>query len=404
MLMKKTQVLGMMAVLVLLCAVTAKSWGQVTLQVKGKAALLLDCTVKQVLFAQNPDEKIEPASFTKVMTLYLVHDALRDGRIRRDDEVVVSKEAWRMGGSQMFIKVGEKVRVDDLMKGVAVVSGNDACVALAEHISGSEAVFVDDMNRKAQTLGLSNTTFKNCHGLPAEGQYTSARDMAELTYRYLYDYPQATELHSLQEFTYGGITQHNRNGLLRLGVGVDGLKTGYIETAGYHLVATAKKDGRRLIAVVMGTESPKTREQECLNLLNYGFRHFEVKEVFGKGQVVKIVPIARGKVDTVALVAAQRVTIVLSQQDKAALAVSEEIRSPLIAPVKKGEVLGKVTVEVPGKFRQEVDLLARDEVAKGWLSYWPYGAAAMVVLLVLVLAVRTGGRGKPGPNLVFRGK
>lgn len=401
---RKASVGGIVAVLVLLGGYTAESWSQETLQVRGKAAILLDCIGKQVLFAQNPDERIEPASFTKVMTLYLVHDALRDGRIGRDDEVVVSNEAWGMGGSQMFLEVGEKVRVDDLLKGVAVVSGNDACVALAEHIAGSETVFVDDMNRKAQSLGLTNTTFKNCHGLPAEGQYTSARDMAELAYRYLQDHPGVTELHSLQEFTYGKITQGNRNGLLRLGVGVDGLKTGYIKSAGYHLVATAPKDGRRLIAVVMGTGSPKIREQECLNLLNYGFRHFEVKEVFTKGGVVKTVPVRRGRVETVTLIAGRGVTVVLSQQDKEALALTEEIRLPVVAPVKKGEVLGKVVVEVPGKFRQEVDLLARDEVARGWLAYWPYGAAVVVVMLVLVLAARTRGRGNAAPGLDFRGK
>lgn len=402
--MRRLSIIGILLVQILLGGYADECRGQDTFQAKAKAAALLECTVKQFLFEQNPDEKIEPASFTKLMTLYLVHDALREGRIHLDDEVVVSKEAWGMGGSQMFIKVGEKVRVDDLLKGVAVVSGNDACVALAEHVAGSEAVFVDDMNRKAKALALTNTTFKNCHGLPAEGQYSSARDMALLAYDYMRDHPAVTELHSIQEYTYGNITQRNRNGLLRLGVGVDGLKTGYIESAGYHLVATAKKDGRRLIAVVMGTANPKIREQECLNLLNYGFRHFEVKEVFKKGDPVKTVPVKRGRVDTVALCAAEGVTVVLAQQEKDALKITEEIRSPIVAPVKKGEVLGKASVEVPGKYRQEIDLLARDEVRKGWIAYWPYAA---VVLVIVLLAAAAGARrrgGKTAPGLQFNGK
>jgi len=286
--------------IVLTSTVLTGSWsgalGEVRFQVNAKSAALFDCNTKQFLLEQNGDEKIEPASFTKLMTLYLAQDGLKDGIITLDDQVLVSRKAWTTGGSKMFIEVGKRVRLEDLLKGIAVVSGNDACVALGEHLAGKEEVFVEEMNRKAEKLGLVNTVFKTPHGLSAEGQFTTAHDMALLADHYIKDYPHVLNIHSIIEFTYNNITQPNRNRLLKLDAGVDGLKTGHVETAGYHLIATAQKEARRFIAVVMGAASWDDRENEVLRLLNYGSRNFIIKEVFKKGDIVKSVPVKGGEI------------------------------------------------------------------------------------------------------------
>ncbi|MBW1678896.1 MAG: D-alanyl-D-alanine carboxypeptidase [Deltaproteobacteria bacterium] len=356
---------------------------EVRFQVNAKSAALFDCNTEQFLLEQNGDEKIEPASFTKLMTLYLAQDGLKDGIITLDDQVLVSRKAWTTGGSKMFIEVGKRVGLEDLLKGIAVVSGNDACVALAEHLAGREEVFVGDMNRKSEKLGFINTVFKTPHGLPAEGQFTTAHDMALLAGHYIKDYPHVLNLHSIIEFTYNNITQPNRNRLLKLDEGVDGLKTGYIETAGYHLVATAQKEERRLIAVVMGTASWDDRENEALKLLNYGFRNFVIKEVFKKGDIVKSVSVKGGKDNSVDLIAHDKVIVSVSRQDKNALKLVENISSQVVAPVRKGEILGKIIVTVGGENLHQVNLLAKEEVPKGWQAYWRFG---VVILGILGLA------------------
>src|SRR4030042_3628802 len=201
-----------------------------------KSVVLMDGLTGQVLYEQNSNLRISPASFVKVMTLYLVYDAIRAGQLKTDDLVTVSEKAWKIKGSKMFIKVGERVKVEDLIKGVAIASGNDACIALAEHLSGSEEAFVSKMNEKAKLLGLKGTHFMNSHGMPAEGQYTTAMDMALLSKRYIEAHPEALVFHSTVEFEYNGIRQGNRNTLLQKNIGVDGLKTGHVEESGYHLV------------------------------------------------------------------------------------------------------------------------------------------------------------------------
>jgi len=319
-----------------------KSSGETHYQVNAKAAVLFDIDSEQFLLEQDGDKKIAPASFTKVMTLYIAQDALQKGLISLDDQVYVSKKAWRTKGSKMFIEVDKLVPIKNIFRGIAVVSGNDACVALAEHLAGKEEAFVEQMNLKARSLGLTNTAFKTPHGLPAEGQYTTARDMALLSHYYMKDYPDVLNLHSLQEFTYNNITQENRNRLLRLDVGVDGLKTGYTKEAGYHLVATAKRKDRRLIAVVMGAESWMDRENEVLGLFNYGFRNFILQEAVKKGATIETVPVKGGKYDTVELVAQDGIVVSVFQHDKDYLKVVNKIPSMIVAPVKKGEILGKV--------------------------------------------------------------
>jgi serine-type D-Ala-D-Ala carboxypeptidase (penicillin-binding protein 5/6) len=381
------------------CAMTGVC--QENYPVNARAAALLDFNSGQLLLEKNADEKIEPASFTKLMTLYVVQDKLKSGAITLNDMVNISEYAWSMGGSQMFLKVGTQEPLDALLKGIAVVSANDACVAVAEHISGKVEVFVDEMNRKAKQLGLTNTTFVNVHGLPAEGQFTSARDMAILASNYIKDYPDVLSLHSMQEFTYNNIKQRNRNGLLRKNVGVDGLKTGYIETSGYHLLATAKREGRRLIAVVMGAEKPKIREAEALNLLNYGFRNFVLKEVFKKGAIVKTVAVKGGKVDTIELVAQDSVLITLPVQEKDSIRTMETIPAQIAAPIKKGAVVGQVSIEKDGKQMNQVNLLAKNDVPRGWQRFIKIGGVILGIIVVLLILRGLVGRRKP-KDMVIR--
>jgi len=363
--------------------------------VNAKAAALLDFNSGQFLLKKNADEKIEPASFTKVMTLYVVQDGLKSGAITLKDMVTISEHAWSMGGSQMYLKVGTQEPLDVLLKGIAVVSANDACVAVAEHMSGKVEVFVEEMNRKARELGLKNTTFVNAHGLPAEGQFTSAHDMAILAFNYIKDYPQVLNLHSLQEFTYNNIAQRNRNGLLKMNVGVDGLKTGYIKTSGYHLLATAQREERRLIAVVMGAEKPRIREAEALNLLNYGFRNFILKEVLKKGGTVKTIPVKGGKFDTVELVAQNSVFITVPVREKESVKKTESIPAQIVAPIKKGAVVGQVSVEESGKQIRQVNVLAKNDVPRGWQRYLMIGGAILGVIVLFLIFRSLVGRKRP---------
>ena len=390
----------------LTCFFAAIFWSEgsceVNFQINAKAGALFEYSTGQFLLEQDAEELIEPASFTKVMTLYLAQDGLKNGSISLDDEVLVSKKAWKTGGSKMFIEVGKQVRLEDLLKGIAVVSGNDACVALAEHMAGKEAVFADEMNRKVQQLRLTNTAFKNPHGLPAEGQYTTAHDMVMIAYQYIKEYPHALDIHSLLEFTYGDITQPNRNGLLRMDAGVDGIKTGYVESAGYHLLATAEREGRRLIAVVMGAESWKDRESEALKLLNFGFRNFMIKEVLKKGDIRKSVPVKGGKFDSVELVIEDGVVVSLLRNESDLLRIEESISSQVVAPVKKGEVLGKLLVKRKDETLQQVNLLAKNEVPKGWQAYWQFGIAILIILGLAILLRRITKRRRAKKGYTFQ--
>jgi len=378
-----------------------KALCQIQFRVKAKAAALFEFNTEQFLLEQNGREKIEPASLAKIMTLYLTEDGLKQGVITLDDQVPVSKKAWSTEGSRMFIEVGKEVRLADLLKGIAVVSGNDACVALAEFMAGKEEVFVDEMNRKLRQLNLSDTVFKNPHGLPVEGQYTTAHDITLLAYHYIKEYPQVLGLHSIPEFTYNNITQFNRNRLIKMDIGVDGLKTGHVESAGYHLIATEKRDGRRLIAVVMGADSWEDRENEALRLLNFGFRSFVIKEVFKKGDIIKSVPVKGGKSDTVDLITQDEVRVSVLRHDEDSLKLVENISSNIVAPVGKGEVLGKIIVKLKGEPLHQVNLLAKDEVPKGWQAYWHFGVAILGVFALAFILQRLTKRKKKSKGYRF---
>ncbi len=327
-----------------------------------------------------------PASFVKIMTLYLVLDALRAGQLKMDDMVTVSEKAWRIQGSKMFIKVGDRVRVEDLLKGIAISSGNDACIAIAEHMAGTEDVFVSKMNEKAASLGLKDSRFMNSHGMPAEGQMTTAMDMAILAKRYMEDHPEAMPLHSTVEFEYNKIKQGNRNTLLGKG-GVDGLKTGHIEESGYHLLATAKRDNQRMIAVVMGCDKMSTRAREALKLVEHGFRNFSTVEAVAKGSSFGPLKVKRGKENTVMLVAAETVRVTVPKGKEKSVSATPQLPESVVAPIQKGQALAKVVVQNEGKAAGETGLISASEIKKSLIPPWPVLVGIIAGLVVLGLAV-----------------
>ena len=360
------------------------------LQCDAQSAVLMDGLTGQVLYEQNPNLRIPPASFVKVMTLYVIHDAIRAGQLKMDDLVTVSdmawRRAWKTDSSKMFIKVGERVKVEDLMKGVAIASGNDACVALAEHLSGSEEAFVSKMNEKAKLLGLKDSQFKNSDGMPADGQYITAMDMAILSKRYIEDHPEALVLHSTVEFEYNGIRQGNRNTLLQKNIGVDGLKTGHIKESGYHLTATAKRDGQRMIAVVMGCDKVRKRAPEAQKLLEYGFKNFSTVEAVKKGATFGPLKVKRGKLNQVLLTAAGDGRVTVAKGKENLVSAVPQLPQFIVAPIQKGQVVAKVLIQNEGKAVKEVNLIASLSVEKSLIPPWPIlvgiGCGLAIVLIL----------------------
>ena len=354
------------------------------LQCDARSAILMDGATGQVLFEQNGNSKMAPASFVKIMTLYLVYDAIRAGQLKMDDMVTVSEKAWRIQGSKMFIKVGERVKVEDLIKGVAIASGNDACIALAEHLSGSEEAFVTKMNEKAKLLGLKDTQFRNSHGMPAEGQYTTAMEMAVLSKRYIESHPESLAFHSTVEFEYNGIRQGNRNTLLQKNIGVDGLKTGHVEEVGYHLAATAKRDGQRMIAVVMGCSKMNRRGPEAQKLLEHGFKNFSTVEAVKKGATFGPVKVKRGKVNQVGLTAVEEARVTVAKGKENLVSAVPQLPQFIVAPIHKDQVLAKVLVQNEGKVVKEVNLVASSNVEKSLIPPWPILVGVLFGVVVIV--------------------
>ena len=360
-----------------------------SLRYDARSVVLMDGLTGQVLYEQNPNLKIAPASFVKVMTLYLIYDALRAAQLKMDDLVTVSERAWRRtyktDSSTMFLKAGERVKIEDLLKGVAIASGNDACVVLAEHLSGSEEAFAAKMNEKAKLLGLNDSQFKNSDGMPAEGQYTTAMDMALLSKRYIEDHPEALAFHSTTEFEYNGKRQGNRNTLLQKNIGVDGLKTGHLKEAGYHLAATAKRDGQRMIAVVMGCDKMQKRAPEAQKLLEYGFKNFSTVEAVKKDATFGPVKVRRGKLNQLVLTTAEEGRVTVAKGKENLVSVAPQLPQFIVAPIQKGQVVGKVLIQSEGKVTKEVNLLASSNVEKSLIPPWPILVAILFGLIVIVV-------------------
>ncbi len=324
--------------------------------------VLVDHATGQVLVEKDPDAHIEPASLTKLMTAYLTFSALRAGTLMPDQVVPVSEKAWRMPGSRMFIEPNKPVTVDELLRGVIVQSGNDACVALAEAIAGSEEAFAALMNREAQRMGLTNTHFSNSTGLPDPQLYTTARDLAVLASAIIRDFPEYYSLYSLKEFSFNGIRQPNRNRLLHMDATVDGMKTGHTSTAGYCLVSTAQRGQRRLISVVLGAASDNVRAQESLKLLNYGFQFYETVKMYAAEEAVSQFRVWKGKSNEVAVGFLEDFVISLPKTEAQNVQVSLESRQPLLAPLAKGQEVGTLRLSLEGRELGEYRVVTLQEV------------------------------------------
>lgn len=337
--------------------------------VAARSWLLLDANSGQVLAAQDPDTRVEPASLTKIMTAYLVFSAVRDKQLDLNQTVNVSVNAWKVdsGSSKMFIEPRIPVRVQDLLYGLIVQSGNDAAVALAEAVSGSEEAFADRMNREVQRMGLKNTRFANPHGLPHPNNYSTARDLSLLAARLITDFPELYKIYSTKSFTYNRITQPNRNRLLWLDPTVDGMKTGHTQAAGYCLIATAKRPNgasgeRRLISVVLGTESDAMRAQESQKLLNWGFLNFDTYKVYAKGQTVLAPTVWKGSLNSVKLGFARDVYVTLPRGTQAKLRPVVERKDPLVAPIDQYSRVGTLKLMNGDKVVNTLPLLALEQV------------------------------------------
>jgi D-alanyl-D-alanine carboxypeptidase (penicillin-binding protein 5/6) len=318
--------------------------------VGAKSYLVIDGRTGAELASLSPDEALAPASLTKIMTTYVVFDALKKGQLNLDDEVTISEKAWRMEGSRMFVEVGSRVAVKDLLLGMIVQSGNDASVALAEHIAGSEGVFAELMNQHAARLGMHSSHFMNASGLPAEGHLTTARDLAILAQALITDFPDYYPWHAIKEYSYNDIRQSNRNSLLWRDPSVDGLKTGHTEDAGYCLVASAQRDGMRIISVVMGTSSTKARTDGTQALLNYGFRFFETRLLFKAGQEVTTARVWKSANEQSRLGVFDDLYVTLRRGAYDQLESTLDIPAILTAPLTTGQPVAELSVHL-GKDR-----------------------------------------------------
>ncbi|WP_457665728.1 D-alanyl-D-alanine carboxypeptidase family protein [Thiolapillus sp.] len=331
--------------------------------------LLMDYHSGAILAENNAGKRLEPASLTKIMTAYTVFKELEEGNISLNDQVLVSKKAWKTPGSRMFIEVGKQVSVDDLIHGMIIDSGNDACVALAEHIAGSEEAFAALMNKHALELGMENTHFANVTGLPDPNHYTTPEDVLKVTRAIIREFPQFYPLYSIKEFTYNGITQKNRNRLLWRDPTVDGVKTGHTDAAGYCLVTSAKRDNMRLLSVVMGTASDSARATESQTLLNYGFRFYQTHRLFDAGQTLRQLRVWKGETDKLNLGLEEDLYVTIPRGSYNKLSARIQLKDSIMAPVPRGKVLGKVIIERDGEIIKEVPLVALRGVREGGIIH-----------------------------------
>lgn len=327
--------------------------------------ILMEARSGRVLVEHNAEKRMEPASLTKMMTAYIADREMEEGRLTMDEEARVSVSAWQTGGSRMFIQEGSTVTVGELMRGIIIQSGNDASVALAEHISGSEKSFAQMMNQQASQLGMDNTHFTNATGLPNPDMYTTAKDMALLSIAKIQDFPDTYDLYSQRYYTYNGIRQPNRNRLLWRDKSVDGLKTGYTEDAGYCLAASAKKDSMRLVAVVMATDSAEARASEAQQLLNYGFRYYDTSRLYEGGEKITGTRVWKGEGDQLDLGVSEDLYLTYPSGSRDDLESSVEVDTILEAPIQRGAVLGKLTLSLDGETVAERDLVALHGVEPG---------------------------------------
>ena len=352
-------------VMLLLLPVSAQA-----IETKASYALLLDAETGVALFEKNADARMSPASMSKLMTVLMAFEALESGAISADEEFFVSDDAWRRGGagsggSTMFLKARSRVSVLDLLRGVIIQSGNDACIALAEGMAGSEPAFAEIMTERAQELGMSRSRFINSTGLPDPDHKTTARDLAILARELINNHADYYRLFSERDFTWNNIRQTNRNPLLYANIGADGLKTGHTQESGYGLVASAEQNGRRLILVINGLNSKRERAREARKLMTFGFRNFQRDLLVEAGQQVADLPVWHGDEATVKVTTKQRFDIVTPRSGRRKMVATVTYENPVLAPIKTGDKLGKLRVTLPGLVPQEVNLVAAEDIDKG---------------------------------------
>ncbi|MDH3417936.1 MAG: D-alanyl-D-alanine carboxypeptidase [Gammaproteobacteria bacterium] len=331
--------------------------------------LLVDFASDRVIAEKDADVPVEPASITKLMTAYAVFKALEQNQIALDDQVRVSEKAWRTQGSRMFIEVDTEVSVEDLLRGMIIQSGNDASVALAEHVAGSEETFVRLMNQHAAMLGMTGTNFENPTGLPGDNHVMTARDIALLAKAIVEEFPEYYGFYSEREFTYNGIRQHNRNSLLWRDQSVDGLKTGHTDAAGYCLVTSAERDGMRLISVVLGASSPEARADASQALLGYGFRFFETHRLYARGEEITTARVWKGEPQVAALGLTEDLYVTIPRGKYESLSAVMDLSTDLVAPLQPQVAVGAVRVSLDGEPVSDVPLVLLHEVAQaGFLA------------------------------------
>ena len=333
-----------------------------------KTALLIDLSTGEVLLDKNSDEKTYPSSMTKIMTALMAFEKIKDGTLSMDQEFLISKKAWKMGGSKMFIEVDKKVKVSDLLLGVVVQSGNDASIAIAEGISGSEETFAIEMNNLAKKIGLNNTNFTNSSGWPNDNHYTTAKDLAKVAQYTLNEHPELYKMYAITEFTYSGIKQDNRNPLLYSFEGADGFKTGHTQAAGYGLVGSAERGGRRLLLVLNGLETSRSRAQESLRLMDWGFNNFQLVDFYKQGEFVIEASTWLGKQEKVKLSSQQDISVSIPKTHISDMKVEVLVEEPIPTPISINDQVGLVQISYADK-KLQYPLLASENIEqKGFFS------------------------------------
>lgn len=381
-LLARSAVSALIGVALLACVASHQAFAQ-TVDTPAREAIVVDYDSGRVLMEKNADTHMPTASMSKLATVFMLMEALKDGRVKMDDEFPVSEKAWRMKGSKMFVDVGSRVSIHDLLRGIIVQSGNDATVVVAEGLAGTEDAFASNMTARMHELGLSNSNFENASGWPHPDHYSTARDLATLATEIIRRFPEYYGIFDEHDFTYNGIKQGNRNPLLYRNMGVDGLKTGHTEEAGYGLVASGIRHGRRVVAVLSGLNSMQQRADEGAKLIEWAFNNFDRYTLYQPGKVMYDAPVWLGDKPTVPLVLQDQVNLTLSPAEKSAFTAHIEFQQPIPAPIGKGDRLASLVIETPGLPRQEVPLYAGDTVAglgfmgrvEAALSYLVFGSS-----------------------------
>ncbi|MSP90090.1 MAG: D-alanyl-D-alanine carboxypeptidase [Alphaproteobacteria bacterium] len=356
----ETLAAGLIAGLIALAAGNAGA--QSTIETAAGQMILVDYKTGAVLAEKNSDEMMPPSSMSKIMTMYVVFDHLRQGKLSLDSDIPISERAWRKQGSKMFVTLNSRVKVEDLIRGVIVQSGNDACIALAEALYGSEDAFAQELTRRGKLLGLKSTNFTNSTGWPDPDHLTTARDLAILAKRMIADFPDYYRYYSELEYTYNSIKQGNRNPLLYKNMGADGLKTGHTAAAGYGLTASVKRDNRRLILVINGMKSMGERAAEAERLMDWGFREYENVALFKAGEAVETAAVWLGHDKSVPMVLAEDVEMTLLRRARKDMKVTVVYEKPVPAPIAAGQAIGKLRVNIPNVPPIEFPLLAQRPV------------------------------------------